>query len=213
MATILVTGASGGIGGAIVSSLKEAGHTVVAISHSDADLTSYSAVEQLKEKVAASGPLDWVVCSHGFLDDSTSIDDESPEDMQKTFAVNTFSLFYIAKLFTPMLSKNGGMVFISSTAGLQANGRVASYSASKAAVNSLAQALARNKPDYTFFSVCPGPTNTPMRERTAHDAATKQSPSVVADMVRALVEGTGDYRSGDVVVVKDTTVSIASRLS
>lgn len=212
MATVMVTGASGGIGQAIAESLTRAGHNVISISHKDANLGLQMDVEQLQKKLS-SEQIDWIVCSHGFVGTSISIDEESAEDLHTTFDTNIFSLFYIAKLFLPTLSKNGGLVFISSTAGLVANGRLASYSASKAAVNSLAQALARNKPDYKFFSVCPGPTNTPMRERTAHDAATKQHPDVVASLVQDVIEGVGEYTSGDIIVVKDGATSIASRLS
>ena len=104
------------------------------------------------------------------------------------------------------------MISLSSTAGVQANGRLPSYSASKAAANALSQALARNKPDYKFFSICPGPTNTPMRERTSHDAATKQSPMVVAGVVDELIADSTTYTSGDIIVVKDGVATIEARI-
>ncbi len=211
MKTVLVTGASGGIGSAIVNALEKTGCRVIPISHKDADLSSFSAVEKLR--IAHQEAIGWLICTHGFVDDSLSIDEQTPENMQKTFEVNTLSLFYIAKVFMDQISAGGGMIFISSTAGINANGRLAAYSASKAAVNSLAQALARNKSDKKFFSVCPGPTNTAMRERIAHDAATKQSPDVVAALVQQLVGEQSEYLSGDIIRVQDEQVSIVSRLS
>lgn len=206
MERILVTGADGGIGSAIVETLKSAGYSVIATTAHDTDLTDAAAVATLKERV---GDVDWIICSHGYIDSEHILEKQSSEAIEMTFAVNTLSLFWLARAFLPALRT--GMVIISSTAGVSANGRFAAYSASKAAANAFVQALARNRPEKKFFAVAPGPTNTAMRERIAHDAAKMQSPALIAELVRDIVRG-DEYHSGDVVVIKDGTRSIASRV-
>jgi NAD(P)-dependent dehydrogenase (short-subunit alcohol dehydrogenase family) len=151
--------------------------------------------------------IDWVVCAHGFIDTETVLEEVQPENIEATFAINAFSIFYLAQQFLRHMPAGGGMIAISSSAGIQANGRMAAYSASKAAVNSFIQAMARNRPEQKFFAVCPGPTNTAMRERVAGDAAKMQSPDVVAKVVADLVTGTTDNKSGDVILVKDGAIS------
>lgn len=210
MKTILLTGAEGGIGKATKETLDQAGLTVIGIDRNEANLASYADIEQLEKKVGEK--IDWIICAHGFISTETDLEKQTPEDIQKTFEVNSLSLVYLAKAFLKHLNPGGGMIFLSSAAGINANGRYAAYSASKAAANVFAQALARNKPEFTFISLCPGPTNTPMREMIAHDASKHQSPAVIADVIKKIIEGHTEYKSGDVILVHDSQTSIAARL-
>jgi len=149
-----------------------------------------------------------LIASHGYIDTSTDIETQSPEAIEETFKVNIISLFYLTQVFLKRISM--GMVFISSTSGIQANGKVAAYSASKAAVNSLSVALARNRSDKTFISVCPGPTAGQMREKIG--AKGGQSPREVAVLVSQILQS-DTYKSGDIVTVRDGKSEIVSRLS
>lgn len=213
MKNILVTGAQGGIGASIVRMLQDAGYNVVSVTHEDADLSSAESVALLRERVTKEiSSFDWVICAHGYVDTETVWENQTSEHTQETFAVNTLSIFYIAQQFLPSLTEGGGMIAISSSAGVQPNGRLATYSASKAAVNALMQAFARNKPEYRFVTICPGPTNTQMRERLAGDAAKMQSPDVIAEAVRAAIENTEEYKSGDILLVRDGVTTTVSRL-
>ncbi len=213
MKTVLLTGARGGIGSAIFRSLTDDGYEVVAIDRDNTDLSSYEDVKKLQQIFSAEGKMfDAIVCAHGFIDSKTEAEEQVPEMIRKNFEINTLSLFYISSLFLPSLVPGGAMIFISSTSGLQANGRFLAYSASKAAVNSLAQGLARNKPEYAFFSLCPGPTNTQMRERIAGDAAQMQSPEAVAKVALDLVNQNGEYKSGDIISVRDGVTAIVGRI-
>lgn len=207
--TIVVTGALGGIGSAIAQSLSAAGHTVIGVDEADGDLSSVSGAQSLASKILKQSPkIDWVVCAHGFVDTEAIFEQQSPEAVEKTFAVNTLSLFYLTQLFVPHLQHGGGFIYISSTSGIIPSGRLAAYSASKAAVNALAEAFALNKPEHTFISICPGPTNTPMRQRTSGDAGGAQSPDVIADTVRTIIDANSNYKSGSILVVKDGITSI-----
>jgi len=213
MKTVLLTGARGGIGTAISTLLKQCGHNVIEVDRRDADLASFEDIAKLKERVLSeTSNIEWVVCAHGFIDAETVLEKQTPENIAATFDINTLSIAYFAHEFLPHIPKGGGIIALSSSAGLQANGRFATYSASKAAVNSFVQGLARNRPDQKFFAICPGPTNTEMRERVAGDAAKMQSPKVVAEVVATLVENAAEYASGDLILIKDSVVSIAGRV-
>jgi short-subunit dehydrogenase len=213
MKTILLTGASGGIGSAISEALRTAGHTVIGVTREDADVTAPEAVRALKERMLKNAAqIDWLVCAHGFIDAETNLEKERPEDIRKTFDVNIVSLLYLLQQFQPHLSHNGGMIALSSSAGLVPNGKYAAYSASKAAVNAFMLASARANEQLQFVTICPARTNTAMRARIASDASESQDPRAVAAVVTNIIDGSAGYKSGDTISVRDGAASIASRL-
>jgi len=226
MQTILVTGASGGIGSAIMEALSALPHIQIiavdkenraqtggGIIFENADISSHQPIEKLRDKTTKQFPkIDWLVASHGFIDTETNLEKERHEDIEATFSINTLSVIYLTQLFLPHFKADGGIIALSSTAGLKGNGRYAAYSASKAAVNNFMQAMARNRPELNFITICPGPTSTPMREKIAGDAATKQNPSAIAQTVLGIVLGKTDYKSGDIIVVRDGQEELVSRL-
>ncbi len=195
MKTILLTGASGGIGVAIRESLERDGHTVVATDRNEVDLASPEAIQELSSKV---GNIDTIVCAHGYIDTANSFAEQSIEAIQKTFAINTLSVAYLARQFPDV-----DMIVLSSTAALSPNGKYPAYSASKAAVNTLMQNLARHRPEHLYVTICPGATNTKMREKIAHDAAQHQGPGEVASLVSDIISGKESVQSGDIWVMRD----------
>mgnify|MGYP001559412136 CR=1 FL=1 len=205
---ILLTGAGGGIGSATKAALEAAGARVIAVERRDADLVSYGEIQALAERVAKDAPLDWLVFAHGFISAETEFEKQKPEEIKSTFDLNILSVIYLTQLLLASVRPGGGVIFISSSAGINPNGRYAAYSASKAAVNAFAKALALNKPEHTFFSVCPGPTNTAMRLKIGEDPKAAQPPTTVAHLIKQLVFGTGEYHSGDVIVVHNGKISV-----
>ena len=213
MKTIMVTGASGDIGACIVSHLRREGYDVIAVIHDAArgattpalaGIETYITDISMPTEVAAlakaiTRPISWIVAAHGYMSTELDFMKMSTDEVAQTFAINTFSILSLTKFFLPTLEK--GLVVISSTAGLSANGKVAAYSASKAAVNSLVQGFARNKSEHTFLALCPGPTKGKMREKIGAEGG--QDPSLVADALLALIAENGEYKSGDIVSVKD----------
>jgi short-subunit dehydrogenase len=222
MKTILLTGASGGIGLAIISKLKAQGYKIIAVvkdkesqsklehlkdvSVHVADVSKYADIARLQKSIKE--PIEWIVASHGFIDSETNIELQKPEAVEHTFKVNIISLFYITELFLKHITS--GMIFISSAAGVYPNGTIAAYSASKAGVNALAVALAKNRKEKTFISLCPGPTATSMRAKVG--ATGGQPPEAVAEALSELISKPEVYKSGDVVIVRDGKTEIISRL-
>lgn len=201
---VLLTGVTGGIGSAIQRALENAGHTLVLADRHAYDLSSPETVKRLASEAP---PVDVIVCAHGYIDDTSSFTEQSINALQTTFAVNTLSVAYLAKYFP-----NVDMIALSSTAALHPNGKYPAYSASKAALNTLMQNLARQRSEVRYIAICPGATNTKMREKIAHDAAQHQSPSVIAEVVLSAMQKKGEYRSGDILSVKDGKVEIVSRI-
>ena len=212
MKSILITGAQGGIGSTTARALQKRGDRIIEIGHVDADLTSYNAVRLLEEKITSKeNIIDWIVCAHGFIDDETTLEKQTPENIRSTFDVNILSIIYIAQRFLPHLRDGGGMLALSSTAGLIANGNYAAYSASKAAVNSFMQGVARNRPAHRFFSVCPGPTETSMLKKTGRSGG--QDPEDVAQLVSDIIAGAEPSESGDIWMIRGGERSLVQSLS
>jgi NAD(P)-dependent dehydrogenase (short-subunit alcohol dehydrogenase family) len=213
MNTIVVTGAHGDIGNAIVGELKKRGDHVIGIVHSTksaeelraqfgietlvADVTECDALLQIAPQLPER--IDWLVTAHGYIAASTDPMSLTSEEIERTFNVNALSQIYLAQIFTPRLAH--GMVCISSTAGIQPNGKVLAYSASKAAANALMQGLARNVPDKHFIALCPGPTQGRMRARIGAQGG--QQPELVAQACCNIIDGTYAVASGDIITIKD----------
>lgn len=210
---IFLTGSTGGIGTQIRASLTEAGATVYAADRNEVDLSRPEAIESFVQALdATDAPFDWLVFSHGYIDAETDLVAQDFKEVERTFQLNTLSVLHLTHLLLPKLSPSGGVLFISSTAGLYPNGRYAAYSASKAAVNAFSQALARAYPQLTSIAVAPGRTNTAMRKKIDSDAQSAQSPEVVAQLVTAIITGQTLYQSGDLIEMRDGADTLAGRL-
>jgi NAD(P)-dependent dehydrogenase (short-subunit alcohol dehydrogenase family) len=171
-----------------------------------ADMGNRTSIEALIP--ALPEQFDWLVTAHGYIDPSLDPLTVSSESVERTFAVNAVSQVHLIQLLAHRMRR--GMVMISSSAGISANGRIAAYSASKAAVNALAQGFARNIQDRSFIAVCPGPTAGRMRERIGTPGG--QPPAAVALLIADIIAETPEYMSGDVILVKDEQRSIVSRI-
>jgi short-subunit dehydrogenase len=219
MKTILVTGASGNIGSAIIDKLTRENNKVIAIVHNKkdiltppweynefieihhADISNPQDLSLLERTI--SKPLDWIVCAHGYIDPETILEKQNPDNIYQTFQVNTISILLIAQVFINKTKE--GMIVISSTSGIVANGKYPAYSASKAAANSIIKSLARNRQDKKFIAVCPGPTFGKMRERLGVTGG--QNPQNVANLVDSITHNS-DFISGDIISIRDNIITV-----
>ncbi len=154
MKTVLVVGASSGIGLACVLHLAQRGYRVFAASRSPPpgdtaceyipmDVTSEASVEHaIGMLVARAGQLDAVVHSAGF-GIAGAIEDTSIPEAQQQLDTNFFGVLRVLRAALPHLrAARGRIVLVSSIAGQVALPFQGLYSASKFALEGLGESLA-----------------------------------------------------------------------
>lgn len=178
MSSVLVTGAGRGIGLAITQHMSERGWDVYATARSDADLdrldhmnrvhavpleiTERSSLARLAERLPAE--LDGLVNSAGIIVNGP-VEALSLDDLSKQLDVNVTAQIAVTQIALPHIRAAGGrIVFMSSLSGLVTLPGSGAYSASKYAVESLADALRMElRPWHIRVSLIePGPTRTDM---------------------------------------------------
>ena len=176
--TILVTGASGGIGGAIVRQLVEAGADVVAGSRSEDDLAALAAETGCRTctfdltsedsiRTALDGlDLYGLVNCGGFGGEIATPMDTDIDVFDKVISVNARGALLVIKHAAPAMIRGGGgsIVNVSSQASLVALAGHISYGSSKAALDNITRvsALELGKHNIRVNSVNPTVVMTPM---------------------------------------------------
>jgi 3-oxoacyl-[acyl-carrier protein] reductase len=189
--TALLTGASGGIGGAIARALHKQGATVT-LSGTRAD-----ALEQLrsslagrahvvaakmddaadidrlaKEAEAAMGKIDILVNNAGITRDNLSMRMKD-EDWEKVLQVNLTGTFRLTRAVTRgmMRRRHGRVVNITSIVGVTGNPGQANYAAAKAGLIGMSKSLAQELASrgITVNCLAPGFITTPMTDVLTDD--------------------------------------------
>jgi 3-oxoacyl-[acyl-carrier protein] reductase len=161
---IILTGASGGIGQAILPSLSKLDN-VIAISHSrhldveiadgvesyQLDLTSESEVEEFVLKIKSK--LSNIVLVHAAVIsmDNLAINFDT-ENWTKTISLNLNSNFYLTRALLPSMIKDnwGRIIHISSIAAIKGVAGTIAYSASKTGLFGMSKVLAN---EYARFGI------------------------------------------------------------
>lgn len=174
----LVTGASGGIGRSIGSSLAASGATVAALDIDtdnapaetarafgvdvrDADGIA-SVVDEIERDL---GPIDLLVNAAGVLHARQAVE-TTAEDWDRVFAINTRGVFTVSRLVAARMipRRRGAIVTVSSNAGAVPRHGMAAYGASKAAATMFTRTLGLELAEHGIRCnvVSPGSTRTPM---------------------------------------------------
>jgi len=167
---ILVTGAGGGIGAAIVSELLDAGRDVIAqdlragdvvqgVHWITGDLSNAEGVVALVSSLGNES-LDAVIIAHG-IDASGAIDGLNVTIIDRSLRINGASVIWLYEALRDRLSRTGGaFVAISSQAGLVGEPKLSAYCAAKFAVVGWAKATSAVSRDVPIRILCPGCTET-----------------------------------------------------
>jgi NAD(P)-dependent dehydrogenase (short-subunit alcohol dehydrogenase family) len=167
MATIVVTGAAGGIGAAVAQRLVSAGDDVVSWDVADSlnpvDVTSMASIERAATDLP---PLAGAVLAAGISEMSPLLD-TTEESWRRQFDVNAFGVFACIKALVPRLDRGGSIAVIASVAGFRATSLLSAYVASKFAVVGLVKsaAIEFGPLGIRVNAVCPGFIQTPMQDR------------------------------------------------
>lgn len=178
--TFLVTGASTGIGAATVRRLSLAGHTVYAGVRKEEDAAKarswgcrpvqldVTVPEQVRAVAERVGDLDGLVLNAG-ISENGPLEFLPTDILRRCLEVNTLGAMEVTQACLPGLrARRGRLVFVSSIAGRLALPLTGPYSASKFALEALADALRRElRPDgMRVVLIEPGAVHTPIIDKT-----------------------------------------------
>jgi NAD(P)-dependent dehydrogenase (short-subunit alcohol dehydrogenase family) len=181
--SVVVTGASRGIGAAIVAALANGGWRVHAVARTAsaleelarrfpdrvrvhvADVTSDADLERLTAEVMADGA-PYALINNAGVATSASLAKTSRADVERVLAINTVAPFMLTRAFGPAMAKAGGgrIVNIASIAGFRGVKYSSAYAASKHALLGITRSLALELGErgITVNAICPGWVDTEM---------------------------------------------------
>ena len=184
---IIVTGASGGIGNAIIKKLSEAGANILAsgtriekleelkknfegLKILKFDISQSDKIEEFIENATSElgGSLDGIVNNAGITQDNLAIR-MSLDEWQKVININLTSTFLMSKFAIKKMLKNksGKIVNITSVVGHTGNLGQANYTASKAGIVAMSKSLAIEyaKKNININCISPGFIQTAMTDK------------------------------------------------
>ena len=182
----LVTGAAGGIGGAVARAFADAGARLFCVDRVDVEFVcDLSRADEAERAVATAeerlGGLDVVFNGAGISGRSLGdgpVDACTEEAWNAVLDTNLKSVFLCSKYSIPALRRSGGgtVINLSSVLGLVGSELfdTHAYAASKGAIVTLtrAMAVAYAADGIRVNAICPGLIDTPMSERARSDAET-----------------------------------------
>ncbi|MEE9965635.1 MAG: 3-oxoacyl-ACP reductase FabG [Propionicimonas sp.] len=223
--SVLVTGASRGIGAAIAADFAAAGHRVAGLSTTGsapegvlgiaADIGDTAAVDAaFSTAEAAHGPIEVLVANAGITKDTLMLR-MSEEDFTAVLEVNLTGAFRCAKRASRSMirARFGRIIFMGSVVGLYGSAGQVNYSASKAGLVGMARSLTRElgSRGVTANVVAPGFIETDMTAVLGEEVAERYRSQVpagrfgsvddVAAAVRYLASDGAGYVSGIVLPV------------
>ncbi|KQM84132.1 bifunctional cytidylyltransferase/SDR family oxidoreductase [Agromyces sp. Leaf222] len=165
--SIVVFGGSYGIGASIAEQARTAGARVHSYSRSGTgtDVTSRKKIRAALADAASHGPIDYVVLTAGVLAISHLVS-TSKRRLRDTVDVNLIAPAKVAQESFPYLAEtNGQLLFFTSSSYTRGRAGYSLYSATKAGVVNLTQALADEWAEAGVRVNCLNPqrTKTPMR--------------------------------------------------
>jgi 3-oxoacyl-[acyl-carrier protein] reductase len=233
---VLITGGSGGIGSAVARTFAQNGYNVGIVYNSDkesaeklcAELTSAEAVCEIFKCDVASrceveklfcdfhekiGKVDVLINNSGIAQQKLFLD-ITPEEWQRIFDINVTGVFNMCQLaLSDMLEKKqGSIVNVSSIWGVKGASCEAHYSATKAAVISLTESLAKEygPSGIRVNCVAPGVIDTKMNAHLSKEDMTSLAdetavgrigkPEEVAEAIYFLASDKARFITGQTLV-------------
>lgn len=184
--SVLVTGASSGLGRRITEALAENGHFVYAGARKPGDIAALSAIENVKGvrlDVTIQSDIDAVLAEirqdgrtlHGLVNNAGvavfgPLHTTSDDELEFVFDVNVDGVVRVTRAFAPMIIENQGRITTTgSISGILSSPTLGAYSMTKHAVEAFTDSLAAQlEPDGVWVSVIePGNYKSEIRETTA----------------------------------------------
>jgi NADP-dependent 3-hydroxy acid dehydrogenase YdfG len=238
-----VTGASSGIGKAIAQVLAANGATVCLlgrrlealemVAHEiraaggtayphEIDITNDAAIHRLKAEIEHNfGQVNLLIHSAGVYA-TAPMGTAAIADLDRQYLTNVRAPYVITQTFLPLLVPHQSqIVFINSTAGLNASAGVGQYAASKFALKAIADSLRAevNADGIRVLSVFPGRTATPMQaaifamEGRVYQPESLLQPEEVADVIFSSLKLPRSAEVTDINIRGTQNMSVRSRHS
>jgi NAD(P)-dependent dehydrogenase (short-subunit alcohol dehydrogenase family) len=228
---IVVSGAAGNLGRAVVDAFLVAGGTVCGLDHrqgrlaemfpghggalhiyENADLTDRNALISLGEQIQAEvGRVDVLVNTVGGFTMGERVDQISAETWDRMVNINVISLMNAAAAFMPGLLASGGgkVVSVGAGAALKGGAKMGAYAAAKAAVLRLTETMAAELKGNNIQANCilPGTIDTPENRQAMpnSDFSKWVTPEQVARVILFLSSPAADAISGAAVPITGRT--------
>jgi 3-oxoacyl-[acyl-carrier protein] reductase len=221
--TIVVTGASKGIGFELVRYLVAQGHTVYALSRDikvlgaseklhpiNIDLTDEESLIKFSEQLNSDQiSIDALINNAGSLINQ-SFSTTTKNDFEAIYRVNVFGLASITRLLLPLISSKGHVVNISSMGGIGGSAKfpgLSAYSSSKGAVNILTELLAEEyKETGPFFNgLALGAVQTEMLAKAFPGFKASLSPGEIAPYIAQFALTGQQFYNGKVLPISSST--------
>jgi 3-oxoacyl-[acyl-carrier protein] reductase len=227
----IVTGGSSGIGAAAARLLSGRGWQVAVVARKSPEFQADVAKDADCRRVAKAvlekwGRIDALVNNAGTTKfvKHAELDGLSAADYERIFGINLVGPFQMVRACAEALkAARGAVVNVSSVASLRGTGSSIAYAASKAALNTMTQSLARAlAPEVRVNAVLPGFVHTPWQDsngKAAGDEAERRFAAAaplkravpdtdVADAIAWLVEGARST-TGETILV-DSGIHLAT---
>ena len=219
---IVVTGAAGNLGSAVVTAFLDAGGIVCGLDHRQGrlskmfpdrgeklhiyegvDITDRAGMLALAERIQAEvGGVNVLVNTVGGFTMGERVDQISAETWQRMLSINVESLLNAAAAFVPvmMAAGRGKVVTVGSGASHKGSAKMGAYAAAKAAVLRLTESMAGELKAKNIQANCvlPGTIDTPQNRQAMPGANYDQwvTPEQVAQAILFLSSSAADKITG-----------------
>jgi NADP-dependent 3-hydroxy acid dehydrogenase YdfG len=173
MSSILITGASKGIGRAAAVELARRGHRVIATARDPRALSGLDVDQRLRLDVTDQASVDAAVAQAGEVDVlisnagvifRASVEASPVAEIERLYAQNTVGAIRVTQAVLPQMRerRSGRLLFVSSVAGRTVLPGNAAYAATKWALEAFAEALAMELADFGIDVTLaePGPVSS-----------------------------------------------------
>jgi short-subunit dehydrogenase len=237
--TVLITGASGGIGEATARQLARDGATLLLTARSEdrlqrladefrglgaeahvfaQDLGVPGAAEALYDRVTEAGHEVDVLINNAGFGKLGVFEDFPPEVYETMITLNVTNLVGLTRRFLPAMTRRGvgGILNVASTAGFQPVPHFAVYAATKAFVLSFTQALHAEVEGTGVAVTClsPGPTSTGFFDAAEMDGVPGGRPAATPEKVARLgLDALLKNERSTIVGALNTLTALATRFA
>ncbi|QCR23719.1 SDR family oxidoreductase [Pontibacter sp. SGAir0037] len=225
--TVLITGASGGIGMELAEVFARNGHNLVLVARSEdklyrlamryatnykvyakviaADLSDPAAPQRLFDELKQANMVVDVLVNNAGVGNYGPFRETNLQKELDMLQLNVVALTHLSKLFLYQLPAGtpGKILNVSSVAAFLSGPYMAIYYASKAYVLSFSEAIKGEleKHNVTVTTLCPGPTDTDFKERANLDSSSRFSAMFKEDAREVAEAGYTGLMKGENIVL------------